>query len=243
MNNIIKKLQTAAKKQTEQNWNAYRTLRDNNAKVNCPGDANYRTAFGPFKVKEGVFRTDRFFFDPTTLEATSYGWWSMLTMVKGKLVRNVCGYSMQTAIHQGMLTKAMQALRIKADIVVHTKANIGDVPAWRRSELEAIAEAIAYSKRCRAKTRSYAKENIARLQRDFSKLVKAGIFKKISAKELKAAVASAEARKAKELQWKRERKQRENERQEERKQRVNEVPVYEERLEATTVNHLTLVKG
>lgn len=202
---VVKALKLAAAKATEQCHDAYRVLRDHRRDAAYPGEVNYRTAFGPYKVRDGEFRTDRFWFDPTTLEARSYGWWSMLTVRNGKLIRNACGYSMQTSVHQDLLSRAMEALGIKADITVYTRANIGSLDAWKTSELESYASAVLSLKHCTAAKKASRRQWVRRAERELKRLEAYRIGLKFTAKDKREAVAKAEERRASDLRWKRER--------------------------------------
>lgn len=205
MKNVKEILIKVAKKMDDANHAAYIVLRDNGQKTSYPKDVNYRSVFGPYKVKSNTFETRTYYFNPNELHATSYGWWSMLKVIKGKLVRNACGYSMQTSMHQRMLNRALKALNIKADLTVHTKSNIGNIEQWRIREIAFIGECIDANNRSRKPKAKYGSYQL----REFNKLVKAGIFKKMTNKELNTAIQAAKEAKDRKNQSLRERKARE----------------------------------
>lgn len=151
---------------------------------------SYRTVAGSYRVRDGEFRTHRFCFDPISMHATSYGWWSMLSVIKGVLVRNECGYSAQTSGHQSMLDKAMKALGIEADLVVSTRSNIGNLETWKSNELFELAETFIQFKYCRADSKKNMKARVNWKVKELEKLAVIGM--KFSEKEVKAAIVKAE---------------------------------------------------
>jgi len=215
VDDVIKKLKAVAKRESNKNYKAYLTLRYNNRDVSYVKDMNYRTDFGPFKVRAGVFRNSSgsYYFDPINLKAVSYGWWEMLVIIKGQLVRNECGYSMQTAVQQRSLDITLKALGIKPDITVNTRSAIGDVYNWRQNSLSDIADMHIRLKYCQKKSKKHYLSRIKYLTAEFNKLVIAGIFKKIGKSEFKKMLNNADVSRVTILQRKRDQKIREQEHQ------------------------------
>ncbi len=151
-----------------------------------------------------MFVQGNFYFNPHELQATSYSWWSMLTVIGGKLVRNRCGYSMQTSQHQNTLSKILKVLGISPDIEVHTRSNIGNVSVWRGSALYELAQAMVRNKHGRNKV----SESKLHEYKEFHRLVKLKIFKPYTAKELAKEVQDATEARSRKLEYIRERRKR-----------------------------------
>lgn len=235
---VIKKLKAAVDKASDDCSDARQTLREHGMSGDYK-ELNYRTIAGPFKVRDGEFRSNRWYFSPITLEATSYGWWHMLIERNGKLIWNACGYSMQTAIHQDMLAKAMRTLNIKPDIVVHTRANIGSLTAWKSDLLERYADAVLNLKYGRVR-KSWRRRWVREQERELVKMQAAKIGLKFTAKDKLDAIKRAEERRASNLKWQRERRKRRKESEQAKVAKaVNASTEYRESL---NVNHLKLVK-
>lgn len=203
INEIVMKLKAVAKRDTKKNDEAYSQLSKTNRTRQYPRDMNYRTDYGSFKVRAGIFAnsTGTYHFSPLDLHAISYRWWDMLTVINGLLVRNECGYSMQTSMHQQSLDKSLKALGIKPDVIVHTKANIGNVDAWRLHEIGKIAEAMIKVKYSQKRIMKYSQSHVKYLNSKFNKLTKVGIFKAIKPSELKDALIVEESLRTSRLEY------------------------------------------
>lgn len=64
------------------------------------------------------------YFDPQTMEATSYNWWVYLKRINGKLIFNNYSYSNSTCKHQNHLWSVLNALNIKPDLVVYQRESL-----------------------------------------------------------------------------------------------------------------------
>lgn len=63
-------------------------------------------------------------FDPTKIEAFSYGWWRFVAVVEGLVVFNNYSYSNTTSKHQAKVRSLMNELGIKIDLELPVKAGI-----------------------------------------------------------------------------------------------------------------------
>ncbi len=78
-------------------------------------------------------QSGRFRVDFNTGTAWSYGWWAMARLNKARtvLVRNTCGYSMQTGVHQGMLSRILELEGLKESgikvIEVYAKSGLNNL--------------------------------------------------------------------------------------------------------------------
>lgn len=201
--------------------NDLRKVRGKFRKVNVSipyAELNYRTIGGPYKVKIECFESSsgKFWFDPIAMHATSYGWWSMLCVHKGKIVRNACGYSMQTSKHQDMLDKAIKALGIKVDVTIATKANIGNLDTLKDTLLSEHCDRAMLSKYSR---KGHYKGWVRASKRELDKCIKAGLFK-VTTKDMQQAMERAEQRRRAKLDSLKKRRQWQKEREQERAKRT-----------------------
>jgi len=164
----------------------------------------WRTHFGPYKVRAGVFESRKFWFDPIALKATSYRWWSMLTFINGKLVRNQCPYSISTSRHQEIMSSILDALHIKPDLIVNVRSNIGDAfcrSDWQNEMLYQYGKLSVQLNHCRSNNKKGYRERLTghlKLMREVEKL-KCGV--RFSKKAMKEAVTSAEENRKKTFGW------------------------------------------
>jgi hypothetical protein len=63
-------------------------------------------------------------FNPETLVATSYRWWTYVAKIKGKVVFNSYYYSSQTSSHQGHMRDLLKKLKIKIDVEVEAPSGL-----------------------------------------------------------------------------------------------------------------------
>lgn len=133
-------------------------------------------------------------FDPETLEARSYRWWSFVKKIKGRIVFNDYSYSNSTAAHQSAVRELLKALGIKIDVEVLVRAGL---QAFEREALPPLyremfeLELALTRKGARQSTREYRLERIAQLKLDIATLRKLGAtFSKQNQKALKARVLS-----------------------------------------------------
>jgi hypothetical protein len=87
--------------------------------------AKLSTKLPYYKPRLQEFAGSNWYFNPLSLEARSYGWWPMLTVIKGKLVRNDHNYSPATTKHQYKLDRVLESLGIKPDLTISVRAAIG----------------------------------------------------------------------------------------------------------------------
>lgn len=98
-----------------------------------------------YKPSLGIFKAANWHFNPETLRATSFNWWPMLAVIKGKLVRNDFPYSSRTNQHQHKLQKVLDALEIKPDLTLSVRASLDSLASvrdellynWAREEIRA----------------------------------------------------------------------------------------------------------
>ncbi len=106
------------------------------AKGNTFGDFSLPVRFFS---REAVFKSSNFFFDPKTLYATSYGWYPLLKVIKGKLVLNNYYYSRSTIKHVIRLYRILDLLGIKIDYVIQAPQGLDDLDASVRHYERLIA--------------------------------------------------------------------------------------------------------
>jgi hypothetical protein len=70
------------------------------------------------------YKSSNFEFDLASQNATSYGWWDLMNVQKGKVVFNTYIYSISTAKHIGNLHSIVNALGLKSVIYVNSAVNI-----------------------------------------------------------------------------------------------------------------------
>jgi hypothetical protein len=73
-----------------------------------------------WQVRNQVFKSTNAFFNPLTMTAISYKWWTFVRLIKGKVVFNDYNYSMTTCKHQNNVKSVMRDLGIKIDLEVAT---------------------------------------------------------------------------------------------------------------------------
>lgn len=65
-----------------------------------------------------IYKASNVTFNPTTLDAFSYGWWQFVGVVEGKVIFNNYNYSPTTCKHQAKVRRLLNELGIKIDIVM-----------------------------------------------------------------------------------------------------------------------------
>lgn len=76
------------------------------------------------KKRSGFYQSANVVFDPKTIHATSYNWWSFVAVIKGKTIFNSYRYSVTTAKHQSKVRQLMQELGIKIDLEIQTSKSL-----------------------------------------------------------------------------------------------------------------------
>lgn len=79
--------------------------------------------------KNGLYVASNVNFDPSEIEARSYGWWVFVKRVNGLVVFNNYRYSPTTARHQSKVYYLMSELSIEIDLVVSTPRSLNDPEA------------------------------------------------------------------------------------------------------------------
>jgi len=97
--------------------------------------------------RTGIYKnsTGKCVFNPYTMSATSYDWWSMLQVIKGKVVFNKYRYSVTTAKHQRELLMTLNSLGIKVDASIEAPRglqNLEDAELYLSIEMKNTNEAI-----------------------------------------------------------------------------------------------------
>lgn len=200
-------------------------------------DIHYRNIAGKFHVRACEFTnySNKYFFDPINLHAASYGWWDMLRLVNGKLIWNSCNYSCQTAKHQSQLSRQLDLLGIKPDLIVDTKANIRSMSEIQWAYEKKLAELIVKRENCQKKSLEYYDCQIKQTVELMDSLQTAKVGVRFTLKGLQEALAKARENRVKDLSWKRE-----------RKLRSQGFTTTQAKVSAQTVaapSHLTLVKS
>jgi hypothetical protein len=147
----------------------------------------------PYRPRLGIFKTDaRLTFDPNTLDGRSYSWYLISKKIKGHLVLNTYAYSMVTSGHSNSLRGLFKQLGLKfVEIEAPQGLQCLDIAAKRHAEL--YAKAVVENKYARVKSPARVRFELARLKRVKS------LGGKISAKEIKAAIAYAETERSERL--------------------------------------------
>lgn len=204
---VIQVLKDATERMQREQDNARATLNAQGVHAGYK-ELKYRTVAGPFKVREGIFESRRFYFNPLTLEATSYDWWHMLTVRNGKLIWNICGYSQQTAKHQKALARALTVLGIEPDLKVCTRANIGNLQSWQDTLIREWSDAKIRAKYCREASRKGYVGYVKRLEREMTRLKAAKIGLWFTEQAKTVALAHAEQERKNKNSWLREKRER-----------------------------------
>lgn len=66
--------------------------------------------------RAGIYKASNVTFNPSRIEAFSYGWWKFVGVVEGKVVFNNYYYSPSTCKHQSKVRRLLAELGIKIDI-------------------------------------------------------------------------------------------------------------------------------
>lgn len=130
-----------------------------------------------YKPRKKVYEGKNWSFCPETLYATSYGWWPMLTVIKGKIVRNTFNYSQSTTKHQSKLRSVLDVIGLKPDLFISVRASLHNLIAVKAELLSQWAShevAIKYSRGTCHESSSLLKDvQAARIGIKFSKAEKA----------------------------------------------------------------------
>lgn len=96
-----------------------------------------------FMVRSQVFKgcNGKAMLNPINLQATSYSWWTFVTVIKNKVIFNNHNYSMTTNGHQCSVRSLMKALGIKIDVMVDTRESLSN-SAWSSDALKKLQGAI-----------------------------------------------------------------------------------------------------
>lgn len=76
-------------------------------------------------------------FNPNTLDARSYNWWSFVTKVGNKVIFNNYSYSNSTRKHQSKVKSLMNELGISIDFYVEAPEGL-QTPSWPRDAIELL---------------------------------------------------------------------------------------------------------
>lgn len=128
--------------------------------------------------KHGVFKASNVWFNPATMEATSFAWWYFVKRIGGKVVFNDYSYSSYTTRHQRKVQSAMKSLGIKVDVVIQARRGLQDLPQALRDYEERVKTLLALVAKpgTRAAKNAERVEEVKRLQvkmQHVKKLIKA----------------------------------------------------------------------
>lgn len=70
-----------------------------------------------------------------TVEATSYGWWTYVAKIKGKVVFNAYPYSHTTQNHQRNMRDLLKRLKIKIDVEVSMRQSLSNFSVYALGSL------------------------------------------------------------------------------------------------------------
>jgi len=107
-------------------------------------------------------------FDPATITADSYNWWTFVKVIKKKVVFNDYYYSSSTSAHQSLVREVMKELGIKIDVTVHQRGSLGYCP-----EVKFLYERLFKGQihNANPKTRNkYTEQDFAELKAEIKKL-------------------------------------------------------------------------
>ncbi len=128
-----------------------------------------------YMSKTGIYKASNVIFNPTTIEAISYNWWSFVKKIKGKVVFNDYNYSNTTRRHQYKVKQLMHELGIKIDLIVkvdeglqHMKS-IKEVNERQRITLNHLA-CIEESKKLARNKKAKEKRAAAKLKNQYPEL-------------------------------------------------------------------------
>lgn len=146
-----------------------------------------------------VWKSSNNVFDPETMHAKSYGWWTYFTVIKGLKVFNAHYYSSATRCHQNELRAVLKKLRIKIDVEVDTKKSLDRVSDLREAVKDLYVELFCEEIKASRSTRKDARAQRWRLRRlkelrksiqAFERLVRVS---KRAVREFKAQAVKADA--------------------------------------------------
>ena len=120
---------------------------------------SFKPAIKYFK-RLNVFKASNVTFDPTTIEATSYDWWSFVKVINGKVVFNNYTYSSSTSKHQHKVSSLMRQLGIKIDMEIASPNGLQSL----NSAIEHYKYLIGKLETQMANPKSHKAKNIERLK-------------------------------------------------------------------------------
>ena len=84
------------------------------------GEIAYKNVYTmAYQPRKKLFKGTNNYFDPVSMKAVSYGWWTYVTKIKGKVVFNDYNYSVTTSGHQNTMRYLLKQLGIKVDVWVN----------------------------------------------------------------------------------------------------------------------------
>jgi hypothetical protein len=122
-------------------------------------------------------------FDPSTVTAVSYDWWTFVMVIDGQVVFNAYPYSVTTKRHQARVKQTMQELGIEIDLEVLTRLSLTNVNALEAARVEAAQQAVFFEDKAvkaRINKPSYLRiaaaqlEMVAGIERLQDRMAKAG---------------------------------------------------------------------
>lgn len=145
-----------------------------------------------FRVKRCYFENykDSCGFDPETMHAHSYRWYTLVKRVKGKVVLNSYRYSVQTSKHISKMRDVLSKLGIKY-VELDAPRGLQDLEACHAYELAVYARSIVNEKYARNSNKRWVKSSSKRLNKPLKLLASFGY--RTSLKMLSEAIERAEA--------------------------------------------------
>ena len=142
-------------------------------------------------------------FDPATITADSYNWWTFVKVIKGKVVFNNYYYSSSTSAHQSLVKDVMKELGIKVDVYVNQSGSLGHAP-----EVKFLYERLFKGQihNANPKTRNkYSKQDFDEIKAQIKKVKALGAtFSKNEQKAFKFELEQSEVRRLERLKVERE---------------------------------------
>lgn len=145
----------------------------------------------PFKlsmrygVRSNAFKASNCVLDMNELRATSYAWWNMLQVIKGKLVFNNYSYSSATSGHQSKVRSVLRNLGIKIDIEIEAPRGLQNLDKALDQTLYILARNELQQAHSRSKPNRYSKAWVKAQKEALQFLAKCG-FKATKERKLEA---------------------------------------------------------
>lgn len=144
-------------------------------KPNRPRKALIKLAGLTWKPKSKLWAASNVTFDEANLEAYSYGWWSFLKVINGKIVFNEYGYSNTTRKHQSKVRRALSELGIEIDLYIEAPNGLQDLESainFYTNKIESLETAMIKGKAAKNAERKQSIEEYKNKIKQVNKLLK-----------------------------------------------------------------------